>query len=49
MIIGRFLEEGHRPGFQRTFLIASRICGAKHEFQFADARVDDNDQGRLNR
>ena len=25
-----------------------RICGVKHEFQFADARVGDNDQGRLN-
>jgi hypothetical protein len=26
-----------------------RICGVKHEFQFADARVCDNDQDRLNR
>ena len=26
-----------------------RVCGAKHEFQFADARVDANDRGRPNR
>lgn len=25
------------------------ICGVKHEFQFADARVCNNDQDRLNR
>ncbi|MGD0335073.1 MAG: hypothetical protein ABSA90_17745 [Xanthobacteraceae bacterium] len=23
-----------------------RICGIKHEFQFADARIDENDLGR---
>ena len=26
-----------------------RICGVKHEFQFANARVGENDQDRLNR
>ena len=31
MIIGRLLEEGHRPGVQRTFLIVSRIPGAEHD------------------
>ncbi len=31
MIIGRLLEEGHRPGVQSTFLIVSRISGAEHD------------------
>src|ERR1035438_1385598 len=30
MIIWRLLEEGHRPGVQRTFLIVSRISRAEH-------------------
>ena len=25
-----------------------KVCGAKHEFEFADARVDENDHGRPN-
>src|ERR1700730_10091737 len=29
--IGRFLEEGHRPGVQRAFLVVSRISGAEDD------------------
>ena len=29
--IGRFLEEGHRTGVQRPFLIVNRISGAEHD------------------
>jgi hypothetical protein len=31
VIVGRLLEEGHRPGAQRTFPVASRIPRAEHD------------------